>query len=525
MAELRVGTRVMYGDRRGTVCFVGALHSSEHPGIFAGICWDESQPGLHDGVFRGIRYFQCRPSSGSFIPMSKLNQGETIIAALMEKYGTPADTHLGVSFGNKEVLAVGWEKVMKKISNLERLTLVDLTGLNVCIPMPLKDDLSQLIPNVRSLGLGRSLIGCWSTVMSLIQSLPRLDALDLSDNRLAFDVDLHSSPANSRVKKLVLRKNVLVWEDVIRISEMFPRLEELYLSENCIHSCGNPAVVGNNFSTLKLIDLDSQSPPIADWNALDPLGRCVSLESLQLSGNNIGEISFSGTSAGSKTDLFSNLTHLTIKLNALKTWSSVDELNKLKTLENLKITGNSFLDSESPETARQWIVAKIANLKMLNQSPISTSERRDSELDYMRHFAREYLSCSGNDERRSLFLSRHPRFLDIVARLGPLEQDEVIPASAIQLTPAPLTVTLQHHDCQHQKTIPPTISVMKLKRIFQRLFREPLEVAQVLAYKTPSQPGVEFVLDDDQKEIAHYDLRSGDTIFLKSGNERVPVVF
>ena len=56
-----------------------------------------------------------RPNSASFVPVSKLEEGKSAIAALTEKYGTLADFDVGVRFGRKEVEAVGWQKTMDKV--------------------------------------------------------------------------------------------------------------------------------------------------------------------------------------------------------------------------------------------------------------------------------------------------------------------------------------------------------------------------------------------------------------------------
>lgn len=59
--------------------------------------------------------YSYRPNSASFIPVTKLDEGRTAVAALTEKYGTLEEYDVGVRFGRKEVEAVGWKKTMDTV--------------------------------------------------------------------------------------------------------------------------------------------------------------------------------------------------------------------------------------------------------------------------------------------------------------------------------------------------------------------------------------------------------------------------
>ena len=51
-------------------------------------------------------------------------------------------------------------------------------------------------------------------------------------------------------------------------------------------------------------------------------------------------------------------------------WSSINELNKLQSFQELQITHNPLLDSSTRETARQLIIAKIAKLQKCNRTEV-----------------------------------------------------------------------------------------------------------------------------------------------------------
>ncbi|OQV21376.1 Tubulin-specific chaperone E [Hypsibius exemplaris] len=492
-------------DDWGSLRFVGSLESvSCQPGIWAGVEWDQEKPGLHDGTLKGKRFFQARQSSASFILASKLSWGITALDAVREKYGTakPEDMEIGVRFGMKDVVAVGWEKVLKKVNELDQLHHVDLTGLNV------NDhdttSLSSIVPNVETLSIGKSLISSWSAVMKLISGLTNLNTLNLTDNRLSIDTE----DTVPNVKRLVLSQNALLWRDVLRIMHCFPDLEELYLSENQISEISSTAEFSQ--SRIAVIDLDSQRQPLSDWNEILKLGDMPNLRTLQLSGNQFRSILVSPSAA-----IFRSLTHLTLRLNEIADWRSISSLNHLPRLENLKINSNPILESVPPETARQWVIARIAGLRMLNQTPVTCSERRDSELDYMRRYGADWLGIVNSQpvdpDRLAAFLAEHPRYQAILGKFGPLEAGEVQSAPK-QLKDSLIKVTLQFEEKRQEKSLPLTITVMKLKRIAERLFRLP-ETGQ-LWYSTPAKPGMRYVLDDDQKDIAHYDIKSGDVIVI-----------
>ena len=51
-------------------------------------------------------------------------------------------------------------------------------------------------------------------------------------------------------------------------------------------------------------------------------------------------------------------------------WKTINELNKLARLEQLKIVRNPLMDQETPETVRQLIVAKVKHLKKCNRTVV-----------------------------------------------------------------------------------------------------------------------------------------------------------
>eukprot|EP00892_Ulva_mutabilis_P007359 jgi/Ulvmu1/4996/UM021_0013.1 len=75
-ALIAVGSRcqVLLGARRGTVRFVGKVKELA-PGYWVGVEYDEPV-GKHDGVVKGVRYFECPSNHGVVLRPDKIEVGD-----------------------------------------------------------------------------------------------------------------------------------------------------------------------------------------------------------------------------------------------------------------------------------------------------------------------------------------------------------------------------------------------------------------------------------------------------------------
>lgn len=85
-------------------------------------------------------------------------------------------------------------------------------------------------------------------------------------------------------------------------------------------------------------------------------------------------------------------------------------MDKLPNLEDLKFRENPILKNETVETARQLIIARIANLKILNGTEIFSVERRGAEYDYLKLYLPKWLET----ENRISFINEHPRYPKLI---------------------------------------------------------------------------------------------------------------
>ncbi|CAI8602088.1 unnamed protein product [Vicia faba] len=75
-ANIKVGSRceVEPGAKRGVVKFAGRAEPLG-PGFWVGVQYDEPL-GKHDGMVKGVRYFQCPPSHGGIVRPEKVKVGD-----------------------------------------------------------------------------------------------------------------------------------------------------------------------------------------------------------------------------------------------------------------------------------------------------------------------------------------------------------------------------------------------------------------------------------------------------------------
>lgn len=88
-----IGSRVCdLEGYKATIRYIGpVVASANKEEVWFGVEWDNPSRGKHDGSCvdaTGIshRYFQCSPTSGSFIRPVRLSQGVGLAAALAERY-------------------------------------------------------------------------------------------------------------------------------------------------------------------------------------------------------------------------------------------------------------------------------------------------------------------------------------------------------------------------------------------------------------------------------------------------------
>ncbi|XP_066552729.1 tubulin-specific chaperone E isoform X2 [Amia ocellicauda] len=514
-----VGRRVACDGERGTVCYVGNVPPTA--GVWLGVEWDNPERGKHDGSHEGVRYFHTsHPTGASFIRPKKASFGVDFLTAVKQRYEIEKeDSGEGMKISTKPVERIGFDSVAQKQSQLNKLEEVSIERCEVSGAGP-EDQIRQNTPKITSLNLTANLLSSWEDVASITRQLVNLRELQLSDNRLSIPASPASlTPAFTSLKVLVLSNTGVSWSQVLECAPMWPVLEALHLSRNTITELQEPVSV---LQSLTLLDISHN--PLAGGSELQKIAALPRLERLILSNTGLSSIQFSDVAPGHKTAMFPALRCLAIENNNISEWSFVNELEKLQSLQMLSCFNNPLMTMEkSPETVRQLIIAKIAQLQLLNKSKVVPDERKGAELDYRKMFGLLWLASGGNrdpelDKPSLAFIAEHPRYQFLIQKYGAPEEGELKVQQPFALKNQLLSITFICPDMTEKKPIekklPDSMTIQKVKGLLYRLLKIPGSELK-LTYTSSKMEGREIEIDNDLKPLQFYSIEDGDRVLVR----------
>ncbi|XP_072755413.1 tubulin-specific chaperone E-like [Anoplolepis gracilipes] len=518
--KYEISSRIECDGYRGTLKYVGPVGNTK--GEWLGIDWDDSTRGKHNGTYEGIEYFQAKHStSGSFIRPGKVKFGISCPLAIKMRYGLIDDELAGidreeVSSLRKEINApfldlVGFSKVNKKQSKFDQLKIVWLR--EQCVSDAGKpEELKELCPNLEELDISKNLINSWKIVANICSQLHSLIRLNVSENHLPVEEDV-TALKNSflTVKHLTIAKMNYNWSDIQQCIFMFPLIEELSVSFNIVTTIEETIT---NTNLIKIVTLILEGNLISSWDEILKLGFLPCLEYLNLNSNKIDKIRFpSSLISMDKTGLFPTLRQLHISENHISEWQSINELDKLPNLEDLKFRENPILKNETVETARQLIIARIAKLKILNGTEIFPVERRGAEYDYLKLYLPKWLEI----ENRISFINEHPRYPMLVDKYGIADIPSIKPK--VEMVSNVITVEFVCPDDPHQprgikRKLLKDMEVQKMIGLAQRLFKTGGKIP-ALSFISQDLSNDEISLDKPLQELSYYSIQDGDQVLVR----------
>uniref|UniRef100_A0A4X1UEC0 Tubulin-specific chaperone E n=1 Tax=Sus scrofa TaxID=9823 RepID=A0A4X1UEC0_PIG len=455
------GRRVEVNGEHATVRFSGIVPPVA--GLWLGVEWDNPERGKHDGSHEGTVYFKCRhPTGGSFIRPNKVNFGVDFLTAIKNRY----------------VLEDEPEEEEKEQTVIIGNKPVETIGFDSVVKQQ-------------------------------------------SENKLRFPSGLPSPTGTfSMLKVLVLNRTGVTWAEVLRCASGWPVLEKLYLESNNIIISERPADV---LQTVKLLDLSSNQ--LIDENQLFLIAYLPRLEQLILSDIGISSLHFPDAGIGCKTAMFPSLQYLVLNDNQISQWSFINELDKLQSLHALSCARNPLTEegSKDAQTTRQFIIAKIGQLRTLNKCVIQPEERRGAELDYRKAFGNEWKKAGGHqdpdkDRPNEEFLAAHPRYQSLCLKYGAPEDGELKTPQPFLLRNELLTLKIKYPNQLGQRVIekqlPESMTVQKVKGFLSRLLK--VSVSELLlSYESPKMPGREIELENDQQSLQFYSIENGDCLLVR----------
>ncbi|KAI0220594.1 Tubulin-specific chaperone E [Lamellibrachia satsuma] len=518
----------------GTIRFKGQVAGTKDE--WYGVEWDDPTRGKHDGTHGDKKYFSTsHPTSGSFLRPRKANLGIPFMQALKERYGI-IDADLAdrihkdmfvVGHGQRTTVeVVGIERLNKQQSKFDELVSVALRGM--CVNSPGKEgEIAHSIPNIEELDISSNLLSSWEDVAGMVQQLPKLTSLNVSQNKLVFPRNSSQlAAAFNNIKTIYLNRMNYTWNDVIQCCEMFPNLLELHACFNNISSLG---ALSDNLLGLKRLNLEHNA--ITSWQELLVAGQLPNLEELIVNNTGLDEVKFPDATGTQRTKYFPRLTTLALSHNKIHSLDSVNALGKLASLTDLKINHNALspavkkvtnvIEATAEYTLWYLIIAKIHNLKRLNKTLIKLSDQQGAELDYLKMFGQAWLKLpAGPSQEREQFDLAHPRYEELVQIYGPPEEAECKQDSAAlknKLLSMKIDSPYLPHKAPIKKKLPVSMSVQKLKTLLSRIYKVST-ISMTLTYTSQKMPDTEFEFENDQKEIGFYSVEDGDTIHVKWGH-------
>ncbi|KAL9186960.1 hypothetical protein ACHAXT_010680 [Thalassiosira profunda] len=535
----------------GTVVYVGPVASAKSATeIYAGIKWDDSTRGKHDGsvVCRTtnqlVRHFKCDPTQGSFLRLSKVDVGVALTSELMRSRYVKPDAelvapdnllpHVARTAGGRDKPIEFFGEV--KIRNRQQLEVVEeisLRMLGIARPCgPEERTAMEEFGHLKSIDLAGNLLSDWEDVLAILRQFPNLQSVSLASNRVN---DLNPTSlegfAMTGITNLNLNStNIGSFRTVQRIGEAMPHLEELCVAHCDLTDIESCKLATSAFQSLVLLDLSDCK--LTSWETqILPFGTLPQLESLILNDNAIGRIEISKDDA----TIFPKLASLQLAGTSIPSWSALDDLNNLPALRSLRLRNTPLTGSMGVGEVRSTAIARLPKLEFFNASPVSERERTEAERRYVSNVAREMLMFSsgallsndgtgGDDEanaKQAQMHARHPRFASLMEK-----HKETMMASAsstgamgqgnIGDDVIGLTIrSMAASSCDMEpltKRIPRSLKVGRIKAMCARAFGLDIDL-QVLHFRIEGDP-FPTELDDAEHTLAYYGVTDGSEILV-----------
>ncbi|VDO52928.1 unnamed protein product [Haemonchus placei] len=263
-----------------------------------------------------------------------------------------------------------------KMASKRALELVVLNNANIS---HLGDvtQVSTLMQHVAEADLAWNRIR-WDCVVALLKHLPRLRTLNLSYNPLDGEIAVDLPPA-PLLHTLILNGTNLSLNSLWLILKNTPLLQELHLSDNKLDLSSDCDMSPMN-ETVKTIHLNRCR--IDDWNSIVRLmHRFTSRKTLFLCENPIKKVAHQTSNDGLTT-----LESLNLAKTEISDWESIDNLDRLPSLTDLRVLAIPLLESLTEEERTHLVIARVRNLRVLNGSIITPEQREQSERYFIRYY-------------------------------------------------------------------------------------------------------------------------------------------
>ena len=205
-----------------------------------------------------------------------------------------------------------------------------------------------------------------------------------------------------------MEENLLSWEELARITHVFPKLATLSASSNLY------ITLTSHTLNPSITDLTLEDNVVTSLSSLDSLTKLPNLQRLILKSNKISEV----TGTGGPLPVFpAALREVDLSFNEIATWAFIEEIaHVFPGMTSLRVSHNPLFESLqapdgrvlTPDDGYMLTLARLGNLKTLNHSPINAKERLNAESYYLSMIAKEVQFAP--ERQREQILKTHPRY-------------------------------------------------------------------------------------------------------------------
>eukprot|EP00127_Corallochytrium_limacisporum_P007051 Clim_evm11s241 gene=Clim_evmTU11s241 len=433
----RIGQRVESNDgARGWVRYFGPVEGTT--GNWLGVEWDKADRGKHDGTHRGRQYFEPQTSASedtacSFLRAQKIKVSLTFMSGLIEKYvNMNADVSMvmnnfiySTDFNKVDIELIGQNKTALKLSAIDALVEISLRDMQITT-IDSTEQITNICLSLKEVDIADNLISDWAEVSRLTQALPNLRLLDVSGN-MFLPSTLQAQPLGHNLRVMILNRITVKYGKVMELLSTATGLEELHMA--CNHITDSDLLLGPSaqelqsmVGKLKLLNLTENS--VHSWGSLSQtFGQLPVLESLLVPQNPLESVE--APKEGEQTP-FPALKFLSLAYTHLTDMSSVDNLQLLPSLRELRIRRCPVTDIMTPEKNRQELILRVQQLTSINGSAVNNDERRDVEVYWRNRLAQDYHEANKDEDKTkiALFNAVHPFYQRLILKYGVVESSK-----------------------------------------------------------------------------------------------------
>ncbi|CZS90827.1 related to tubulin-specific chaperone e (tubulin folding cofactor E) [Rhynchosporium graminicola] len=373
--------------------------------------------------------FSSSPTAASFILSSSrtADPEQSLVAAVREKYGSPATidaSEVNVVSG-KTVEEVGFDKIRAQQGRLHELKIVLVDGQRISTAENSALEIRNVCPMIEELDLSRNLLSSLAEVARICTELDRLKSLRINGNRFSDVCDVSRLASDKpyvsafpKVTELSMDEVLFDWGWVIGIVAQFQHLKSLEVSMNGFKH------LQNHFISEGLTSITMEYNGFQSLTDVLVLQKLVSLEALKLKGNEISKIAEQPYEISELSAFGNQLTYVDLSNNAVSEWKFVDDLNHIfPGMTALRLSHNPIYKTSkdagsftSMDDSYMLTLARIRKLGTLNFSKISSADRINSEMFYLSQITKQISEAPESREKE--VISQHPRFAELCESHG-----------------------------------------------------------------------------------------------------------